>query len=120
MDWFFDEWLYRMGHPIFRVTQTYDPAAKTLKLSVAQLQTIDTASQFPQVALFQTPVDIEIATASGTRVERVNILPKAEQSFTLTVGSKPLLVNFDYHGTLIKEVQFDKTTDELAYQLSQD
>ena len=28
MDWFFDEWLYRMGHPIFRVTQDYDAANK--------------------------------------------------------------------------------------------
>jgi aminopeptidase N len=120
MDWFFDEWLYKMGHPIFRVKQNYDPATKALKLSVEQLQTIDSTSQFPQVALFQTPVDIEIGTASGTRLERIQILPKKEQSFTLTVDSKPLLVNFDYRGTLIKEVQFDKTTEELAYQLTQD
>ncbi len=120
MDWFFDEWLYKMGHPIFRVTQAYDPAVKTLTISVKQLQTIDAASQFPQVSLFQTPVEIEITTASGTRIERVKILPRVEQNFTLAVDSKPLLVNFDYHGTLIKEVQFDKTTDELAYQLTQD
>ena len=120
MDWFFDEWLYRMGHPIFRVTQDYDPATKALKLSVEQLQTIDNSSQFPQVALFQTPVEIEIGTASGTRLERVQILPKKEQSFTLAVDSKPLLVNFDYRGTLIKEVLFDKTTEDLAYQLTRD
>jgi aminopeptidase N len=120
MDWFFDEWLYRMGHPIFRVTQNYDPATKALKLSVEQLQTIDNSSQFPQVALFQTPVEIEIGTASGTRLERVQILPKKEQSFTLAVDSKPLLVNFDYRGTLIKEVLFDKTTADLAYQLTRD
>ncbi len=120
MDWFFDEWLYKMGHPIFRVTQNYEPSTKSLKLTIAQLQTIDSTSQFPQVVLFQTPVDIEIGTASGVRLERVQILPKKEQSFTLTVDSKPLLVNFDYHGTLIKEVQFDKTTEELAYQLTQD
>jgi aminopeptidase N len=120
MDWFFDEWLYRMGHPIFRVTQNYDPATKALKLSVEQLQTIDNSSQFPQVALFQTPVEIEIGTASGTRLERVQILPKKEQSFTLAVDSKPLLVNFDYRGTLIKEVLFDKTTEDLAYQLTRD
>jgi aminopeptidase N len=120
MDWFFDEWLYKMGHPIFRVTQNYDPATKILKLSVEQMQTIDNTSQFPQVVLFQTPVNIEIGTASGVRVERVQILPKKEQSFSLSVDSKPLLVNFDYHGTLIKELEFDKTTDELAYQMTRD
>jgi aminopeptidase N len=120
MDWFFDEWLYKMGHPIFRVTQNYEPSTRALKLTVEQLQTIDTTSQFPQVALFQTPVDIEVATKSGVRLERIQILPKKEQVFTLAVDSKPLLVNFDYHGTLIKELRFDKTTEELAYQLNQD
>ncbi len=120
MDWFFDEWLYKMGHPIFRVSQDYDPATKLLKVSVEQLQTIDSASQFPQVALFQTPVNIEIGTASGTRLERVQILPKKQQSFSLTVDSRPLLVNFDYRGTLIKELEFDKTTEDLAYQMTQD
>jgi aminopeptidase N len=120
MDWFFDEWLYKMGHPIFRVTQDYDPATKTLKLSVEQLQTIDATSQFPQVALFQMPVNVEIGTASGSRVERLQILPKKQQSFSIAVDSKPLLVNFDYHGTLIKELEFSKTTEELNYQLARD
>ena len=120
MDWFFDEWLYKMGHPIFRVTQNYDPAGKALKLSVEQLQTVDSSSQFPQAALFRATVDVEIGTATGTKLERIQILPQKEQSFTLAVDSKPLLVNFDYHGTLIKEVQFDKTTEELAYQLNRD
>jgi aminopeptidase N len=120
MDWFFDEWLYRMGHPVFRVTQNYDPATKALKLTVEQLQTIDPTSQFPQVAFFQMPVDIEIGTASGRRFEHVQILPKKEQSFKFAVDSTPLLVNFDYRGTLIKEVQFEKTTEQLAYQLTRD
>jgi aminopeptidase N len=120
MDWFFDEWLYKMGHPVFRVTQNYDPTTKILKLSVEQLQTVDATSQFPQVALFQTPVNIEIGTASGTRVERVQILPRKEQSFSLAVDSKPLLVNFDYRSTIIKELEFDKTTDDLAYQMARD
>src|SRR6185312_6711443 len=120
MDWFFDEWLYKMGHPVFRVTQTYDPTAKQLNLSVEQLQTPDPNSAFPQVVFFQTPVNIEIGTASGTRVERVQVSPKKQQSFSFAVDSKPLLVNFDYHGTLIKELNFDKPTDDLAYQLTRD
>src|SRR5258705_259007 len=120
MDWFFDEWLYKMGHPIFKVTQNYDPATKALKLSVEQLQTVDSSSQFPQAALFQTPVDVEIGTAAGTRLERIQILPQKEQSFAFSTDSAPLLVNLDYRGTLIKELQFEKTTEQLAYQLSHD
>ena len=48
------------------------------------------------------------------------IEPKEEQTFTFTVDSQPLLVNFDYGSTLIKELRFDKPTDELVYQLTRD
>jgi aminopeptidase N len=65
-------------------------------------------------------VDIEISTASSTRVDRVRIEPKEEQTFKFTVDSEPLLVSFDYGGTLIKELTFVKTTGQLQYQLAHD
>src|SRR5436190_6529082 len=105
MDWFFDEWLYKMGHPIFEVTQNYNDANKQLTLTVKQTQKVDPNNEFPQVEFFQTNVDIEIGTPSGTRIERVWIEPKAENVFTFNVDSKPNLVNFDYEGTLIKELK---------------
>jgi aminopeptidase N len=120
MDWFFDEWLYKMGHPVFRVTQDYDPTKKELTLKVRQEQHQDPESQFPQVTFFQTPVDIEIGTSSNTRVERVRIEAKEEQTFNFTVDSEPLLVGFDYGGTLIKELMFVKTSAQLVYQTSHD
>jgi aminopeptidase N len=120
MDWFFEEWLYKMGHPVFRVTQDYDAASKSLTLRVRQEQRPDPESQYPQVALFQTPVDIEIGTSNGTRLERVRIEAKEEQTFKFTVDPEPLLVNFDYQDTLIKELVFSKTTGQLLYQLAHD
>jgi aminopeptidase N len=120
MDWFFDEWVYKMGHPVFRVTQDYDAAKKELTLKVRQEQRPDPESQYPQVGLFQTPVDIQIGTASSTRVERVQIEAKEEQTFKFKVDSEPLLVGFDYGGTLIKELMFVKTTGQLLYQLDHD
>lgn len=120
MDWFFDEWVYKMGHPRFNVTQSYDEASKSLKLLVKQEQEIDQNSEYPQVKFFRTPLDIEITTSTGTRIERVNIEPRAEQSFTFSVDSKPVLVNFDYGNTVIKELKFDKLITDLIYQLSKD
>lgn len=120
MDWFFDEWVYKMGHPVLRVTQDYDAAHKVLTLNVRQEQRPDPEWQYPQAGLFQTPVDIQIATATNTRVDRVQIEAKEEQSFKFTVDSEPLLVSFDYGGTLIKELIFVKTTGQLLYQLERD
>ena len=120
LEWFFDEWLYRMGHPIFRVSQEYDPTAKTIKLTVEQRQQVDPDWQFPQVTFFRTPVEIEIVNASETRIEKVVVEPLKDQTFTFKSDSKPLLINFDYGGTVIKELEFTKTNDELIYQLSRD
>ena len=120
LDWFFEEWVYKMGHPVFRVTQTYDAAGKKLALTVRQEQKPDPTSLYPQVEFFRMPVEIEIGTASGARVEKVWIEPQEEQVFTFNVDSQPMLVNFDYHDTLIKELKFDKSTDDLVYQLSRD
>jgi len=116
MDWFFDQWLYRMGHPIFEVTKSYDDAAKKLTLNVRQKQKIDPDNEYPQVEFFQTFVEIEI----DGRIEKVWIKPQAENVFTFNVPQRPQLVNFDYEGTIIKELNFEKPTEELIYQLQND
>lgn len=116
MDWFFDQWLYRMGHPIFEITQNYDDASKKLTLNVKQTQEIDADNAYPQVEFFQTYVDVEI----DNRVEHVWIKPQAENVFTFNAATKPKLVNFDYESTLLKEMKFEKSVDELLYQMQND
>jgi aminopeptidase N len=116
MDWFFDQWLYKMGHPIFEVTQNYDDAAKKLTLNVKQTQKVDLMNEYPQVEFFQTYVDIEI----DGNVQRVWIKPQAENVFTFDAAKKPLLVDFDNESTLIKELKFEKSNAELIYQLKND
>jgi aminopeptidase N len=116
MDWFFDEWLYRMGHPIFTVTQSYDDGKKQLTLNVKQTQKLDLTNEFPQTEFFQSWVDVEI----DNKVERVWMEPKAENVFTFNAAAKPKLVNWDYESSLLKELTFDKSTDELLYQMAND
>lgn len=116
MDWFFDEWLYRMGHPVFEVTQSYDDAAKKLTLNVKQTQKPDVTNGYPQTEFFQSYVDVEI----DNRIERVWLKPQAENVFTFDSATKPKLVNFDYESTLLKEMKFEKSTDELLYQMAND
>jgi aminopeptidase N len=120
LEWFFEQWVYKMGHPVFDVSQTYDAKTKTLKLKARQTQKPDAAFLYPQVAYFQTPVEIAIATNSGTRIERVFIESKEEQEFAFEVDTKPLFVSFDYESSLIKELNFQKPLDELIAQLEKD
>jgi aminopeptidase N len=119
LQWFFDEWVYKMGHPEFTIATTYD-GAHALQMKVTQ--TVVTPSgadpaQFPR--FFTMPVDIGITTASGERVHRV-MIDKLENEFTFEVDSKPLIVNFDRGNYLIKVVKSRKSDEELAYQVTHD
>ena len=116
MDWFFDQWLYRMGHPVFEVTQSYDNASKKLTLNVKQTQKLDLTNEFPQTEFFQSKVDVEI----DGRIETVWLKPQAENVYTFDSATKPKLVNFDYESTLLKEMKFDKSVDDLLYQMQND
>ncbi|MBX7060109.1 MAG: HEAT repeat domain-containing protein [Pyrinomonadaceae bacterium] len=116
LDWFFDEWLYKMGHPVFDITKSYDAATKKLTLNVKQTQEPDEKNPFPQTRYFQTWVEVEI---DGT-IHRVWIDPKETNTFTFDSATEPKIVNFDYEGTLLKEMTFKKSADELLYQMAND
>lgn len=120
LQWFFDEWLYKMGHPEFEITSTYDDNAKQVKLAVKQTQQPDAERKwFASPEYFTMPVDVAITTASGEKVHRVWIDQK-EKMFTFAVDSRPLIINFDKGNYLIKRVKFNRTDEELAYQLLHD
>jgi aminopeptidase N len=110
--WFFEQWVYRMGHPVFEVSTTHDPAAKTLTLTVRQVQQRDTSARFPQATFFEGPVTIGL----DNRIETVRLAPRRENRFTFPVAERPRLVSFDREGTWIKELRFPKPVDELAHQ----
>ena len=119
LEWFFDEWVYRMGHPEFEITSTYD-GAKSLKLTVKQTQKPDDKRPwFPSPDFFTMPVDIAVTTAGGEKIHRVWI-DKREKEFTFEVDSKPLIINFDRGNYIIKQVKFNRGDDELGYQLLHD
>jgi aminopeptidase N len=120
LQWFFDEWVYKMGHPEFNIASSYDEGAKAVKLIVKQTQKSEPArTWFSSPQFFTMPVDVAITTASGEHVHRVWI-DKPTNEFTFAVDSKPLIINFDRGNHLIKRVSFNRSDEELAYQLLHD
>jgi aminopeptidase N len=114
LDWFFDQWLFRPGHPVFDIRSEWDPARKAVRLEVAQVQ--DFARGIP---VFRVPLSIKIVTAGGTETHRVWIRERQE-TFEFPAATKPLLVRFDAANELVKETRFPKETAELLYQLRND
>jgi aminopeptidase N len=114
LDWFFDQWLFKPGHPVFDIRSEWDPARKVVRLKVAQVQDFTKG-----VPVFRVPVTVKVVTAEATRTPRIWIRER-EETFEFPAETKPLLVRFDAANELIKEATFPKETAELLYQLKND
>ena len=112
LQWFFDQWVYKAGHPIFNVSYRWNESAGNIALTVQQTQKMDSLT-----GVFRMPVDVEITAAAGATTHRIGILKK-DSTYTLPAPSKPLLVIFDKGDWLIKELTFEKSFDEWKYQAS--
>ncbi|MFQ5628639.1 MAG: M1 family aminopeptidase [bacterium] len=114
MDWFFEQWVFKAGHPVFDVSYSWDETDKKLSLKIVQTQEIS-----EWIPIFKMPVAIAITTSSGKTSKKVWI-DEQEELFTFDCAAKPLLVRFDDGNYLLKEWTFQKSVDELIYQLKND
>ncbi len=114
LDWFFDQWLFKPGHPVFEVKSVWDAASKVVRLNVAQVQDFSRG-----VPVFRVPVSIKLVAPGKTDIRKIWI-EKREETFEFPLEEKPLLVRFDEDNVLIKEITFPKERDELLYQLGHD
>lgn len=114
LDWFFDDWVYGGGYPIFEVAYTFLKDHKLINLTVSQVQPIIKGQD-----LFTLPIEITIVTSKGEKKETIWVKNKSDQ-FLLHCDEEPLMVSFDGSGALVAEVLFDKSLDELIYQVFND
>jgi aminopeptidase N len=114
LDWFFEQWVFKPGHPVFDVQSTWDAGSQTVTLKIHQVQ--ETSRGIP---VFRTPVLIGIHTEKERRSEKIWIDEAAEE-FVFECDGKPLLVRFDEGNHLLKEWTFPKGRAELLYQLQHD
>jgi aminopeptidase N len=114
MDWFFEQYFFSPGHPVFEVTKSWDESAKKLKITILQKQ--DTV---PGVPVYTIPVNFGFTFPDKKIVKEVWLKNKLE-TFDFEFASEPLLVRFDEGNYLLKEVTFRKSLQELIYQAEHD
>ena len=114
MDWYFEQHLFKPGHPVFEVAYQWDAAEKALQLTVSQVQ--DFAKGVP---VYTLPVQVGITTAQGKEVHLLQI-DEPREVFTLAAAEQPKLVRFDEGNHLLKELVFPKRIEELIFQLEND
>lgn len=85
LDWFFKQWIFEPGYPIYDVVWKWNEQAKELRLRVAQKQ---------EQTVFRMPVEIEFVFDKNTQREVLQIDAR-EKEFTFKLKAKPQNVRID-------------------------
>jgi aminopeptidase N len=115
LDWFFDQWVYKPGHPEFKVSWSWDDQANLATVSVKQTQKTDDGTP-----VFRVPVTIDFRKGRARPHSFVVEVTEPEHNFVFPLPAKPDLCRFDPHNSVLKTLDFDKSVGELRLQLSDD
>lgn len=103
---FFQQWIFKPGHPVLDVQWSYDEAAKEAKLTVKQVQ--DTSNGTP---IYSIPSKVSLITKGKTEIQTVK-LSKVEETFTFKASSKPDVVLLDPDRDFLREMKQTFTRSE--------
>jgi aminopeptidase N len=111
----FDQYVYRGGHPDYKVSYSWDNDSNLAKVAVTQTQVSDGKTD----GLFDLKIPIAFTTNNVTQSFTVRIHQR-EQAFYFPLASKPDFVSFDAGNNTLKTVELDYPLPELSAQLNQD
>ena len=102
MHWFFDQWYEKSGHPELEAKHTYDASAKTLTLTIEQVQK---GTDVPEV--FLLPLKVDVYNSEGKAIRRSIEMNTRKQSFTLSnIDYQPAVVELDPEGVLLGTIEY--------------
>ena len=127
----FDQYVYRGGHPDFKVAYSWDGDSKLAKVTITQTQSKE-GNDGSSSELFDLKIPIAFGYTqqeAGEQGENI-ILPlfktftvrvhEREQSFYFPLESKPQFVSFDAENNFLKTVSLEYPLPELKAQLEFD
>jgi len=109
LNWFFDQWFLRPGHPILKIKQDYSAVTNKVQLKITQAQ--DTLA----TTVYRLPLKVDVWT--GGKKNRYDVIvDKVNQTLEFPASKKPDLVVFDAESQLLANIEQDKDRPELVYQ----
>ncbi|MBI2765280.1 MAG: HEAT repeat domain-containing protein [Chloroflexi bacterium] len=112
LEWFFDQWVFKPGHPNFKVSWSWDQDAKLATVAVKQTHKTDDGTP-----VFRVPVTIDFRVARAKPSEFRVEITEPEHTFVFPLPRKPDVCRFDPHNFVLKELDFEKSVGELRLEL---
>ena len=118
----FDQYVYRGGHPDYKVDYSWDSESNLAKVMVTQTQVADGKSQV-QEGLFDLKVPIGFGYVEDGKATLKTIkvrVHEREQALYFPLEKKPDFISFDVGNHLLKTVELTYGVNELKAQLQHD
>ncbi len=121
----FDQYVYRGGHPDYKVAYSWDSNNSFAKITVTQTQVkSDKKNPQPHKELFDLKIPIAfgyVHETEGVKLTTFTVrIHEREQSFYFPLPEKPRFISFDAGNHYLKTVQLDYPVAELKEQLKLD
>ena len=94
LNWFFNQWFLRSGHPLLLISSEYVDSVQQVILSITQAQDMNTTP------LYRLPIEIDIYADGGISRHSI-VCDSIRQTFVLKSPTKPDLVNVDAEKMLL-------------------
>jgi aminopeptidase N len=107
LNWFFNQWFFKAGHPEIEVERSYDDSLKTLTVKIQQVQK---GEDTPYA--YKIPTSIGILTADKEYIRKEITLDERTEVLEMSFDKAPLLVNLDLDKVLLGTINQDIDREE--------
>ncbi|HVY31630.1 MAG TPA: M1 family metallopeptidase [Polyangiaceae bacterium] len=108
---FFDQWVYRPGHPELTVKVSYDDGLLSVSLKQGQ--------KTGETAIFALRIEIEVVHVDGSRTRHEKLMTEAQDVLTVSLEKRPKHVAFDPEQRVMGKLTFEAPADMLRHQLAE-
>ena len=118
--WLFDQYVFRGGHPEFKVSYSWDNENNLAQLTITQTQANPDSDH---KELFNLKIPVAFNYLDGETVTNQTILlqlKEREQVFYFPLGRKPDFISFDQGNHFLKTLELAYPTAELKAQCTHD
>src|SRR5215470_10801745 len=115
---FFQQWLYKGGHPEYQVEFSWDDTTRIATVTVRQQQQTRTEHGV-ETPLFDMPVTLVFALPEGEQRFPLRV-PEQLHTFHIALPAKPRWMSFDPGNWILKKLQLKVPKDMLIAQLQHD
>jgi aminopeptidase N len=112
LDWFFDQWIYKGGHPDLKVTYDWDAKNKLAKVKFEQTQKKDSVTPIHRI---NSLVEFHY---EKKEIKRVPVtIDSNVKHLVIPMESEPMAIRFDTDNSVLKTVSWELPEKMILHQL---